>query len=85
MKPYDVGMLPAPHRPAARRLGLAAPVALAALLAACGAESVGTAATVGKLQQTQLESAKAQQRQLESQLGAAMQAAADARASEADR
>jgi hypothetical protein len=59
-----------------KRISSAAVAALlATFLAGCGAEVAGTAATVGNLQVQQLEQAKAQQRQIESQLGAAMSAA----------
>ena len=59
-------------------------VVSAMLLGGCGAEVAGTAATVGKLQATQAEQAKEQQRQIEKQLGEALKAT-EARASEAQK
>jgi PBP1b-binding outer membrane lipoprotein LpoB len=59
-------------------------VVSALLLVGCGAEVAGTAATVGKLQATQAEQAKEQQRQIEKQLGEALRAT-EARASEAQK
>ena len=56
----------------------------ALVLGGCGAEVAGTAATVGKLQATQAEQAKEQQRQIEKQLGEALKAT-EARASEAQK
>lgn len=53
------------------------------LLAGCGAEVAGTAATVGALQAAQVEQARAQQRQIEADLGQALKAA-ETRASAAD-
>lgn len=44
------------------------------LLAGCGAEVAGTAATVGKLEAAQAQQAKAQQEQIKQNLGAALQA-----------
>lgn len=44
------------------------------LIAGCGAEVAGTAATVGRLQTTQAEQAQAQKRQIEADLGAALEA-----------
>jgi hypothetical protein len=53
----------------------ALPVTWAALLlAGCGAEVAGTAATVGRLQATQAEQAKAQQQKIQADLGAALEA-----------
>lgn len=57
-----------------RTLGLLATLGCASLLAACGAEVAGTAATVGKTQALQVEQAKAQQEQIKKNLGAALQA-----------
>ena len=52
-----------------------APLVLAAcLLAGCGAEVAGSAATVGKLQATNAEQAQAQKRQIEAGVGAALEA-----------
>lgn len=53
---------------------LIAILASAFLLAACGAEVAGTAATVGKTQALQVEQAKAQQEQIQKNLGVALQA-----------
>jgi hypothetical protein len=47
---------------------------LTLLLAACGAEVAGTAATVGKLQATSAEQARQTQRKIEADLGAALEA-----------
>ncbi len=44
------------------------------LIAGCGAEVAGTAATVGRLQATQNEQAQAQKRQIEAGVGAALEA-----------
>lgn len=49
-------------------------LALSVALAGCGAEVAGTASTVGKLQATQAEQAKAQQEQVKKDLNAALQA-----------
>jgi len=57
-----------------RMRGLIATLAGACLLAGCGAEVAGTAATVGKTQALQVEQAKAQQEQIKKNLGAALQA-----------
>ena len=53
---------------------LLATLGCASLLAACGVEVAGTAATVGKSQAIQAEQAKAQQEQMKKNLGAALQA-----------
>ncbi len=47
---------------------------LAGLLAGCGVEVAGTAATAGKLQAEQARQAQAQQEQIRKDLGAALQA-----------
>lgn len=80
--------MPAAVRPSALRLHPLAAPALAlstALLAACGAEVAGTAATVGKLQAEQASQAKAQQQQIVEGMkqaqDAGLQRAADAAAS----
>ena len=57
-----------------RTSGLLATLGCAWLLAACGAEVAGAAATVGKSQAIQAEQAKAQQEQIKKNLGAALQA-----------
>jgi hypothetical protein len=48
------------------------------LLAGCGVEVAGTAATAGKLQAEQARQAQAQQEQIRKDLGAALQAGAAA-------
>lgn len=67
------------------RLAAPAWVLSAALLAGCGAEVAGTAATVGKLQAGQASQARAQQQQIVNGLqkaqDAGLQRAADAAAS----
>lgn len=61
------------------------PAALAcALLAACGAEVAGTAATVGGLQAEQARQAQARQKQIVDGMKAAEQAAAQRAASAAE-
>lgn len=70
---------------APRRLITLLPAALAcALLAACGAEVAGTAATVGGLQAEQARQAQAQQKQIVDGMKAAEQAAAQRAASAAE-
>ncbi len=59
-------------------------IAAVVLLSACGAEVVGTAATVGTLQATQAQQAKAQKSQIEAKLGESMKAV-EAAASAAGR
>lgn len=77
--------IPRPSPQALHRLALSTPVLCAALLAGCGAEVAGTAATVGKLQAEQASQAKARQAQivegLQQAQDAGVQRAADAAAS----
>ena len=72
--------LPFPHRQAVAGVAL-----VTALLAGCGAEVAGTAATVGKLQTEQASQARAQQQQIVEGMKqaqeAGLQRAADAAAS----
>jgi len=60
------------------RIRLAAVALVPALLAGCGAEVAGTAATVGKLQATQAEQAVSQQEQLKKKLDGELQSGAAA-------
>lgn len=81
-----MNMFPCTPKSAARqRPFVLLPVALAcALLAACGAEVAGTAATVGGLQAEQARQAQAQQKQIVDGMKAAEQAAAQRAASAAE-
>jgi hypothetical protein len=63
------------------RAAVAGACTAAILLAACGAETAGTAATAARLQASAAEQAQVRQQQIQQQLGGALQQGADRAAS----